>query len=170
MKPVLKQIVAILLISGVVSFLVNCVHPRKIPWVQQWSNHIEAKAKKNGIKVIPFSVALQKFQSLENIAFIDARSAEEFEAGHITGAISVPLQSLEEQFPILGNLIDSGKELIVYCKNRTCDDSLMLALELKAMGAENLALYIDGFEVWHKYGGATEAGGPPAVRDAGIGE
>jgi rhodanese-related sulfurtransferase len=157
MKTTLKQIGIILLISGVVSFLANSVHPRKIPWVQNWSNQVEAKAKKTGIKVIPLSVALQKFQSLEDAIFIDARSAKEFEAGHISGAISIPFQSLEEQFPMVGSLIDSGQELIVYCLNRECDDSLMLATELQAMGAENLVLYIDGFEVWKKYGGATSS-------------
>jgi rhodanese-related sulfurtransferase len=170
MTVTLKRIGIILLVCGMVAVIANSVHPRNIPWVQNWSNHIEAKAKRNGIKVIPLSVALRKFQSLEDVAFIDARSVEEFEAGHIAGAVSVPFQSLEEQFPMIGSLIDSGQELIVYCKNRECDDSLMLAFELKAMGAENLMLYIDGFEIWHKYGGTSEAGGPPAVRDAGIGE
>jgi rhodanese-related sulfurtransferase len=170
MISTLKRIGIILFVSGVVAVIANSVHPRKIPWVQNWSNQTEAKAKQNGIKVIPLSLALQKFQSLGNGAFIDARSAEEFEAGHISGAISVPFQSLEENFPTIGNLLDSGKQLIVYCSNRDCDDSLMLAIELKAMGAESLVLFIDGFEVWKKYGGATEAGGPPAVRDTGIGE
>ncbi|MDF7798703.1 rhodanese-like domain-containing protein [Pontiellaceae bacterium B1224] len=157
MKTILKQIGIILLISGVVSFLANSVHPRKIPWVQSWSNQVEAKAKQNGIKVIPLSVALQKFQSLEEPAtFVDARSVDEFEAGHIPGALSIPFQSLEEEFPMIGSLIDSGQELIVYCQNRECDDSLLLAMELQAMGAENLVLYIDGFEVWQKYGGVVE--------------
>lgn len=156
MKTIVKQIGAILLISGVASVLINSVHPRKIPWVQDWSNHVEAKARRLGIQVIPLSVALQKFQSLESAAFIDARPADEFTRGHIPGALSIPFQSLEEQFPIIGSLIDSNKELIVYCKNRECDDSLMLATELRAMGAENLTLYIDGFEVWEKHGGAVE--------------
>lgn len=157
MKTTLKQIGIILLFSGVVSFLANSVHPRKIPWVQNWSNHTEAKAKTNGIKVIPLSVALQKFQSLENGTFIDARPRDEFERGHIPSAISLPFQTLEEQFPMIGSLIDSSRELIVYCNNRDCDDSLMLALELQAMGAENLTLFVDGFEVWEKYGGATSS-------------
>ena len=34
---------------------------------------------------------------------------------------------------------------------------LLLAAELQAMGAESLTLYIDGFEVWKKYGGATSS-------------
>jgi rhodanese-related sulfurtransferase len=158
MKATLKQIGLILFFSGVVAVVANSVHPRKIPWVQQWSNHVEAKAKKNGIKVIPLSIALQRFQSLEDPAtFIDARSVEEFNAGHVVGAISIPFQSLEEQFPRIGSLIDSGQELIVYCQNRACDDSLMLAIELQAMGAENLTLFIDGFEVWQKYGGVASS-------------
>ncbi|MCK4563886.1 MAG: rhodanese-like domain-containing protein, partial [Verrucomicrobia bacterium] len=88
----------------------------------------------------------------------------EFAQGHIPGAVSIPFQSLDERFQGIVDLIDSGKELVPYCKNRDCDDSLMLAIELQAMGCSNLVLYIDGFELWEKHGGATEAGEPPAVR------
>ena len=77
---------------------------------------------------------------------------------HISGAISVPFQSLEELFVTIGELIDSGKELVVYCKNRECDDSLMLAIELQAIGCSNLVLYVDGFELWEEYVGAVETG------------
>jgi rhodanese-related sulfurtransferase len=157
MAPSFKRTGTILLVSGVVAVVANSVHPRKIPWVQNWSNHVEAKARKAGIKAIPLSVALEKFQALESI-FIDARPAPEFGRGHIPGAVSIPFQSLEEQFPILGNLVDSGKKLVVYCQNRECDDSLLLAIELQAMGASNLVLYVDGFELWEKYGGAVEVG------------
>lgn len=156
MKSTVKRIGTILLISGVVAFLTNSIHPRRIPWVQDWSSHVEAKARKVGIKVIPLSVALQKFQT-PDVAFIDARPTGDFEDSHISGAVSLPFQSLEELFPRIGNLIDSGKELVVYCKNRECDDALLLAAELQAMGAESLTLYIDGFEVWKKYGGATSS-------------
>jgi rhodanese-related sulfurtransferase len=169
MKTTLKQIGIILLFSGVVSFLANRVHPRKIPWVQTWSHHVEAKARKAGIKVIPLSVALQKFQTME-VVFIDARPTGEYEAGHIPGAVSVPFQSLDDHFTTLTGLIDSGRELVVYCKNRECDDSLMLATELQAMGVGNLVLYVDGFELWKKHGGATVAGDPPAVGGLGVGK
>ena len=154
MNSTFQRIGIILLVSGVVSILVNSIHPRKISWVQDWSRHVEAKAAKQKIKVIPLSVALEKFQSLE-IVFIDARPMEEFALGHIPGAVSVPFQSLEEQFVMIGELIDSDRELVVYCKNRECDDSLMLAIELQTMGCSNLVLYVDGFELWEKYGGAV---------------
>jgi rhodanese-related sulfurtransferase len=156
MKTSCKQIGLILLVSGFLALIANSVHPRKIPWVQDWSRHVEAKAAKRRIKVIPLSVALRKFQLAESV-FIDARPPEEFEAGHIPGAISVPFQSMDEHFKTLGRLIDSGRELVLYCKNRECDDALLLATELQAMGAGSPVLYVDGFELWKKHGGAVEA-------------
>ncbi|MDZ8118627.1 rhodanese-like domain-containing protein [Pontiella agarivorans] len=155
MKTTLKQIALILLVSGFLALTANLIHPRRIPWVQSWSDQVEAKAKNAGIRVIPFSVALEKFQSPE-VLFIDARRLEAFEDGHIPAAVSLPFESLEDQFPRIGNLLDSGNELIVYCANRDCDDAFLLAAELQAMGAENLLLFIDGFEAWAAYGGAVE--------------
>ena len=152
-----KRIGIILLVSGVVAVVANSVHPRKIPWVQDWSNQVEAKAKDQQIKVIPLSVALHAFKTADRI-FIDARTADKFSAGHIPGALSVPLQSVIEKFELISSLLDSGKELVVYCQNRDCDDSLMLATELQNIGASNLVLYIDGYDLWEKYGGAVEVG------------
>ncbi len=150
-----KQIGAILLLSGVVAAVVNSIHPRKIAWVQDWSNHVESKARKNGLRMIPLSVALQK-HAVGRSVFIDARSAEAFAAGHIPGAVSAPRQFVDTLFTEWATLLDSGRELIIYCQNRECDDALLLAAELQAMGASNLVLYVDGFELWQKYGGAVE--------------
>jgi rhodanese-related sulfurtransferase len=157
MRITLKRIGILLLAGGVVAVVANGVHPQKIPWVQDWSRYVEAKAAKQGIRVIPLSVALEKFQSLEAV-FVDARPMEEFAANHIPGAISIPFQSLEEHFPTLGSFVYSGRELLVYCSSRECDDALLLATELQAMGAKRLVLYVDGFDLWQEYGGAVEGG------------
>ena len=66
------------------------------------------------------------------------------------------LKILEEEFDVIVTLLDSGKELVIYCQNRDCDDSLLLATALQAMGTSNLVLYVDGFELWKKHGGAVE--------------
>ena len=162
MNPTVQRIGILLLLSAGAAGVANCVHPRRIPWAQDWSRHVEAKAAKQKIKVIPLSVALKKFNFGEPI-FVDARPADEFAQGHIPGAVSIPFESFEDYFPAIIELLDGSKELVPYCKNRDCDDSLMLAIELQAMGCSNLVLYVDGFELWEKHGGATEAGEPPAV-------
>ncbi|HEY5653173.1 MAG TPA: rhodanese-like domain-containing protein [Pontiella sp.] len=152
---ILERIGIILLVSGVAALVSNSVHPNRIPWVQSWSHYVEARAAKQEIKVIPLSVALEKFQSGRS-RFIDARSPDRFSDGHIPGALSIPFESFADHFERVGELIDSGRELIVYCQSRDCDDSLMLAAELKSMGAKNLVLYVDGFELWKKHGGEVE--------------
>ena len=151
MKTTLKQIGILLLFSGVVSFLANCVHPQGIPWVRSWSNHIEAKARSARISVIPLTAAREKHQTAE-VVFIDARSAASYQSGHISGAVSVPSESFAAQLSMLEGLIDSGKELVIYCGSRTCDDALLLAMKLQAIGAKRVTLYIDGFDVWQEFG------------------
>jgi rhodanese-related sulfurtransferase len=151
----LKRIGIILLISGTVAGVANSVHPRKIPWAQDWSRHVEDRAAKQSIKMIPLSVALVRHQENKSL-FIDARPTDEFNQGHIPDARSIPFESLEEHFSVLVELIDSDRELAVYCKNRECDDAYLLAIELQAMGGSNLVLYVDGFELWEEHGGAVE--------------
>lgn len=155
MKTICKQIGMILLASGFLALMANTVHPHRIPWVQDWSSHLEGRAKEENISVLPFSGALDRHAVGESI-FIDARSEEEFGKGHIPSATSIPLELLEDRFDTIVALLESGKELVVYCSSRTCDDALLLAKELKAMGAENLMLYIDGFDFWKEHGGEVE--------------
>jgi rhodanese-related sulfurtransferase len=156
MKTTAKQIGIILLASAVVAVVANRLHPQRIPWVQDWSRQVEAQAVKQDIKVIPLTVALGKLRSGESI-FVDARSGDHFAQGHIPGAVSVPFDRFDELFSVLVDLIDSGRELVVYCRNRECDDALLLAIELRAMGCSNAVLYIDGFDFWKEHGGVTSS-------------
>ena len=150
-----KRIGIILLASALMAGVSNSLHPQRIPWVQDWSNQVEEQAGKLDIEVIALAGSLEKFRSGEAL-FVDARSDDLFERGHIPGALSIPFERLDEMYPALIDPIDSGKELVVYCTNRECDDALLLALELRTMGAANLALYIDGFEIWQKHIGEVE--------------
>ena len=108
------RIGTILHLSGVVAVVANLVHPNKIPWVQEWSARVEGQAKAKNIRMIPFSVALEKFHDEESV-FIDARPSGEYEHGHVPGAVSIPFDGMDEWFEQIGALIDSGRELIVYC-------------------------------------------------------
>lgn len=156
MISLLKKILLIALLGAIASLLSNTFLPHRIPWVQDWSHHIEAKAAQQKINVIPLGVAMDLHK--EGHRFIDARPAEKYAEGHIPGARSLPFQTLVNHFETAANLIDSKKTLVVYCGNRDCDDALLLAGELKNMGTPHLALYVDGFELWRKHGGEVEVG------------
>lgn len=155
-KPILIQLLAILLVGGLVGGLANLIHPNRIPWVQDWGNYVEAKAREVGIEVIPLSMAHTIHQSDSHI-FVDARPAGEYSSGHIPMAISLPFEELDEQFEALDQILSSDDSVVVYCKNRECDDALLLALELREMGKTNLLYYVDGFELWEESGCPVEA-------------
>lgn len=152
--PDLKRMGIILLVSAGVAVFVNTVSPRKIPWVQAWSNHIEAQAYTQQIPVLPLSTALE-FHHSGIALFVDVRSTDEYAAGHISEAISLPFQRLDAHVDTLVELASSNRPLVVYCSNRKCDDALMLAIELRNIGAQDLWLFVDGFEIWQQYGGAV---------------
>lgn len=154
MKATAKQIGLLLLAAAALAVMANVVHPRRIPWVQDWSRQVEKQAEQRGVRMVSPAVALELFRS-GNVTFIDARPEAEFLNGHIPGAVSVPFGQLDEKIPQIMRLIDSGHVLVIYCSNRMCDDALLLAAEIKAMGGDAL-LFIDGFDSWAKHGAEVE--------------
>ena len=155
MKTTIRQIGLILFVSGFLALLANTIHPRKIPWVQDWSHQVESRASELQIRVVPLSVA-KEIHSVGKALFVDARSETDYADGHIPDAVSLPLEALDEHFEQIMEWTDSDRDLVVYCSNRECDDALLLSAELKSMGVSNLTLFIDGFDSWKTFGEAVE--------------
>ncbi len=151
MKDTLKQIGILLLASAVLAGAANLVHPRKIPWVQDWSAQVEEQARDLGVPVVSLATAFELFKNREAV-FIDARPEEEYFQGHVPGALSVPLSDLGNR---LFDLMEFDQKLVAYCSGRDCDDALLLAVELKKARLDSVVL-IDGFEGWKKAGGEVE--------------
>ena len=84
---------------------------------------------------------------------LDVRPAEEFESGHIRGAVSVPLQELKRRLARL----PKRKEIVAYCRGPYCLLSVRAVELLRARGfrARRLA---DGFPEWRGAGLPIESG------------
>jgi rhodanese-related sulfurtransferase/predicted transcriptional regulator len=65
-----------------------------------------------------------------DIVLVDVRSPEEFEAGHIEGARSVPLQKLEDRLAEL----PSDREVVAYCRGPFCAYAHEAVRRLQAAG------------------------------------
>lgn len=70
---------------------------------------------KDALEPIPATELLKRARKGE-VTVLDVRPPEEFEAGHLPGAINIPLNSLEEH---LGEF-DHKKEVIAYCRGPHC--------------------------------------------------
>jgi len=87
---------------------------------------------------------------------LDARAAAVYRAGHIPGALSLPLAEFSRAFPELEARLRPAGLLVLYCSDRTCGDSSELARRLWDKGLKNLLLYKGGMEDWSGRGHAVE--------------
>ena len=67
-----------------------------------------------------------------HVVLVDVRPAEEFDAGHIDGAISIPLDELPER---LGELPEDA-EVVAYCRGAFCAYAHDAVRQLRAAGRQ----------------------------------
>lgn len=66
----------------------------------------------------------------EGCTILDVRKAEDYKAGHIPGAVNIPLSELDKQY----KKISKKEQVYVYCGNLLCRASLKAAYLLSKKG------------------------------------
>lgn len=92
------------------------------------------------------------------VTLLDARPREEYEAGHIPGALSVPVEELERRL----SEVPKDREVIAYCRGPYCVYALEAVTVLRKRGYRARRAE-DGFPEWRSSGypvavGAASAG------------
>jgi rhodanese-related sulfurtransferase len=95
-----------------------------------------------------------------DIVILDARPANEYEAGHIAGAISIPIDELQKRLRVL----PKGREYVAYCRGPYCVYADRAVELLQASGRRARRL-LEGFPEWQAAGLPVGRGhGAPAAR------
>jgi len=81
------------------------------------------------------------------VTVLDVRPAEEHRAGHIPGAISIPLEELENRLCELPR----DQEIVAYCRGPYCVLAIRAVELLRAKGFRAVRLE-DGVQDWHARG------------------
>ena len=108
-------------------------------------------------ELVPFAELLKRARSRQ-VVILDTRPAAEYVAGHIAGAISVPVDDLHRRLQTL----PKDKEYVAYCRGPYCvyADRAVELLRAKGRRARRT---LDGFPEWRAAGlpvaTGTEAGG-----------
>jgi len=102
------------------------------------------------MEMITLAAAKDLFES-NNSIFIDARHEFDYQAGHIRGAVNIPLKMFDAQFTLL-NKISKDKVLIVYCDGAECNSSIELAVKLTDSGFTNVKVFFGGWQEWNSAG------------------
>ena len=98
----------------------------------------------------------KKVHDSKKFVFVDARSRDDYDQGHIKGAVSLPVGQFDEKIEVFLEQYSPEKAIITYCSGRTCEDSHKLAQLLLEFGYTEINVFIDGFPGWEAEGHPIE--------------
>ena len=160
MRNAILQAIAIAAVSVVVGFAFNSFSRNGI-------NPFRARAKvpvaadgalagTEGIRIVALEEARRAVESGASV--IDARRKEDFDEGHIPGALLFDYYDMGRYRDRVLSVLSNEREIVVYCSEATCDDSELLAKELYLLGFTKLFVFKGGFAEWSGAGLPVERG------------
>lgn len=157
-QKTIKEIIILVVVSVALALAANTFSPKGIALVGQWD------IAKGVISASPAGDAADRPEEIdsvvrakdlfdkEDVLFVDARSQNHYENGHIPGAVPLPVGQFEERIESFLNRYPSEQPIVIYCSGRTCEDSHDLAQFLSDVGFTNVRIFIDGFPGWEAQG------------------
>lgn len=108
-------------------------------------------AVKDGVKEITYNQFMKIRNSKEGYVLLDVLSPESYAEGHIDGARSFPVNTINKASA--GKALSKGAKTIVYCGSFQCTASTAAAKKLSALGY-NVVDYKGGLKEWQEKGNA----------------
>jgi len=148
-KSIFIEICIILCLAVISAMAVNILRPNGIP--------LKGSGRTDGPSDTP--AAVDQSVSIEqsvvlyqkgDVLFVDSRSREEFDLGHVKGAVHLPKKSFDEKFGAFLTKWPPDTRIITYCSSRDCSIAEEIAEELGFAGFENVQVMVDGWDEWQK--------------------
>jgi rhodanese-related sulfurtransferase len=112
--------------------------------------------------IITADELLQKLERQDDFVVIDALAPMVYAHSHLPGAINMPSSAVDAT-RLAKRIPDLDTEIVVYCANASCDDSVVTAERLQALGYTNVRHYSGGKDEWRERGFPLERAGNPYV-------
>ena len=152
----LGQALLIAVIGAALALTVNQFREEGLPLVGDWS----AEARFRDDSGQDMTVSLDRARELrqQGALFLDARSSDLFQQGHIAGARNLSWESFDRMFGEIMSDITPERDIIAYCDGESCNLSHELAITLKALGFSKTKVLVNGWTVWQEAGLPVENG------------
>ena len=109
------------------------------------ASHISAFAPK--LTADEFTKLLEE----KNVVVVDARFERDFNAGHIAGAINVPINTTPRQLVQTLADIPSNSRIVVYCQSKSCQFAEIISSLLAFNGLTDVAIFPGGWVEWQSH-------------------
>ena len=103
---------------------------------------------------------LQKLERGDDFVLVDALAPMAYAHSHLPGAINLPPNAVDAT-RCARRMPQLDTEIVVYCANPECDDSIATARRLQELGYTNVRHYAGGKDEWRERGLPLERKGKP---------
>lgn len=101
----------------------------------------------NGLEPVSRKELLKRLRSGDQLVVLDVRPKDEFDAGHLPGAVSIPLAELERRL----RQVPKNRDIVAYCRGPYCAFAPEAVRVLSRRGYKARQLE-DGFPEWSAAG------------------
>lgn len=165
--PILSlQILAVLVVATALALLANAARKHGLPLVVPFPPEYRCPTAAGAANPIEAAAALHLFGKPGTV-FVDSRTREEFDRGHIEGAASVPCPFLEPLPASAVSFLKRHERVIVYCSAKGAEVSRLMAGELAAKGVKGVSYLSGGFLGWAETGGRVTGQAPKGHGEPG---
>lgn len=146
------EMTAIVLVASAVGLAWN----RRL-LVDAWTGTVTSPvpAVRGPATLIPLPLGLMQVKEIvdrKEGVVVDARDAAAYAAGHIPGAVSLPVGEAEARMDSFRAQVPVGTLLVAYCNGYSCSDSHHLAESLIQAGYRTVYVFAGGFPEWRDAG------------------
>lgn len=160
-KQIFKEAAIIILAAAVVALVVNSFRTQGLPLIGPDDTVSGDNAGNSDDAIAIDEISMQRAMELyraDTALFADARGGNEFNSGHIKGAVNLPEGQFDQWIGAFLENTDPGVTIITYCEGYYCPLAKKLALKLMMAGFENVYHLPDGWGNWNKFRMPIEIG------------
>ena len=155
-KKLFQHAASIVILSFIIGFGVNFSLVKKY-FQGEFRHAFMLSEEYPSIKFISLAEAEELFSKGEAL-FIDTRSEEDFQAGHIFGARNIPFVEHEEVKVLDVLPFPLDKTLVVYCDGSECQSSVELGKFLHKSDFRDIRVFFGGWVEWVREGLPVDSG------------
>lgn len=141
----------ILIVAAAMAVIVNHLRQDGLPLVVERSPEDSLVQERLGFSL---AVSLDEARALffaRQAVFLDARSPEVYQLGHILGARNLPWLAFDAHRGKIMADIPKGAMIVTYCDGESCHLSEELALALFTEGYFNIRVLVNGWRRWEEH-------------------
>lgn len=143
------QCIALVVVTSMASLVYHFVSDEGMLAYPQGSTSVANTYFGNIVPHVDIAEARRLLDSKrKDIVFVDARYKQDYEKGHIDGAINVSVMADDKDRKFLMGGIPGNAQVIVYCQSRGCPYANLVGAKLSADGFVNVSICKGGWLEW----------------------